>query len=67
MIMGVDEELGDIDDQNTSNSRENEPNYTLLYHEFERLVKHRTDENDGMEVEEEGEGENSNILKESKE
>jgi hypothetical protein len=42
MIMGVDEEL-DIEDQNTSNSKENDPNYTLLYHEFERLVKHRQD------------------------
>lgn len=28
--MGVDEEL-DIEVQNTSNSKENDPNYTLLY------------------------------------
>ncbi len=49
MIMGVDEEIGDIEDQNTSNSKEHDPNYTMLYMEFERLVKQRND--DPMEPE----------------
>lgn len=64
MIMGVDEEIGDIEDQNTSNSKEHEPNYTMLYREFERLVKQRNE--DPMEAEGEHE-EGSNSLKESKE
>ena len=38
MIMGVDEEL-DIEEENTSNSKEQEPNYSLLYQEFQRLIK----------------------------
>lgn len=59
MLMGVDEEL-DIEDQNASNSKENDPNYTLLYHEFERLVKHAPHD----DPEESSLREESRILKE---
>lgn len=59
MIIGVDEQL-DIDDHNASNSKDNQPNYTLLYSEFERLVKHRDSPEESREEAES----NSNILKE---